>query len=152
MKPYIDGLRARGFDAHVISLPRGSAERAMPIFLKASGDGKDVVIGGHSFGGRVASMLAADGEHEFAALLLFSYPFHRPGFPQEPRTKHLRDIRCPVLFMSGDRDPFAQAQVVKRAVALPPKAKLEVFHNAGHGLKGHLDEALDKAAEFLKGL
>jgi len=59
LKPHIEGLRARGFDAAALELPRGSAERALPVFLKELRADPDLVAGGHSFGGRVASLAAA---------------------------------------------------------------------------------------------
>ena len=86
MRPHVEGLRRRGIEATAVQLPRsGGAERAMPVFLEQSGSGPEVAVGGHSFGGRVASLLAA--EHSFQALVLFSYPLHRPGFPDQLRTE-----------------------------------------------------------------
>src|SRR6202022_2663139 len=107
----------------------GKAERAVPIFIKTSGRGHEVVGGGQSFGGRVASMAAV--EADFGGLVLFSYPLHRPGHPDELRTEHLPSIRCPTLFLSGDRDPFARIDLLKEAVKLVPNAHLEIFKGQG---------------------
>src|SRR5262249_54573253 len=85
MQPHVSGLHARGVDAVAINLPKRKAEDAVAAYLAASGEGADVVIGGHSYGGRVASLLAAgsDGEgHTFGGLVLLSYPLHRPGSPE----------------------------------------------------------------------
>jgi len=60
----------------------------------------------------MASMAAV--EADFAGLVLFSYPLHRPGFPDQLRTDHFKQIHCPVLFMSGDRDPFARIDLLKK--------------------------------------
>ncbi len=150
MKPYVVGFKARGIDAMAVDLPRGGAERAVPVFIKASGRGREVVGGGQSFGGRVASMAAM--EADFGGLVLFSYPLHRPGFPDQLRTEHWPSIRCPVLFLSGDRDPFAQVNLLKKWVKVVPDARLEIFPGQGHGLLAVLDQALDVAAEFVKGL
>jgi uncharacterized protein len=150
MKPYVVGFKARGVDATAVDLPRGGAERAVPVFIKTSGRGREVVGGGQSFGGRVASMAAI--EADFGGLVLFSYPLHRPGFPDQLRTEHWPRIRCPVLFLSGDRDPFAQVALLKKWVKVVPDARLEIFPGQGHGLLAVLDQALDVAADFVKAL
>ena len=150
MKPYVVGFKARGVDAMAVDLPRGGAERAVPVFIKASGQGHEVVGGGQSFGGRVASMAAI--EADLGGLVLFSYPLHRPGFPDQLRTEHWPRIRCPVLFLSGDRDPFAQIDLLKKWVKVVPHARLEIFPGQGHGLLAALDQALDVAADFVKSL
>jgi len=150
MKPYVVGFKARGIDAMAVDLPRGGAERAVPVFIKASGRGREVVGGGQSFGGRVASMAAI--EADFGGLVLFSYPLHRPGFPDQLRTEHWPRIKCPVLFLSGDRDPFAKIDLLKKWVKVVPDARLEIFPGQGHGLLAVLDQALDVAADFIKSL
>ncbi|HEY3194576.1 MAG TPA: alpha/beta family hydrolase [Candidatus Dormibacteraeota bacterium] len=150
MKPYVVGFKRRGIDAVAVDLPKGDAERAVPVFIKAAGRGHEVIGGGQSFGGRVASM--ATIEADFGGLVLFSYPLHRPGHTDQLRTAHLHEIRCPVLFMSGDRDPFARLALLRDAVRLVPHARLEVFKGQGHGLMKVLDQALDVAAEFIHSL
>jgi predicted alpha/beta-hydrolase family hydrolase len=149
MKPYVDGLNRRDVEAAAVQLPRGAAERAMPVFLHQSGSGPDVAVGGQSFGGRVASMLAT--EHQFQALVLFSYPLHRPGFPDQLRTEHWRRIPCPVLLLSGESDPFATVDLLRREVAKLADHQLVTYPRAGHGLKGaDLEDALDRVATFLR--
>src|SRR5438105_9897959 len=88
MKPYVVGLKRRGIDAVAVDLPRGDAEKAVPVFIKTSGRGREVIGGGQSFGGRVASMAAI--EADFGGLILFSYPLHPPGHQEELRTAHFR--------------------------------------------------------------
>ena len=148
MKPYVVGFKRRGIDAVAVDLPRGGAEKAVPVFIKTSGRGREVVGGGQSFGGRVASMAAV--EADFGGLVLFSYPLHRPGFPDQLRTEHWPRIKCPTLFMSGDRDPFAGIDLLKEKIKLIPNARLVVFKGQGHGLLAVLDEALDVAADFIE--
>jgi hypothetical protein len=148
MKPYVVGFKRRGIDAIAVDLPRGNAEKAVPIFIKTSGRGHDVIGGGQSFGGRVASM--ASIEADFGGLVLFSYPLHRPGHPDQLRTDHWPQIRCPTLFLSGDRDPFANLDLLKEKVKLIRGARLEVFKGQGHGLLQVLDHALDVAAAFIE--
>jgi uncharacterized protein len=91
-------------------------------------------------------------EADFGGLVLFSYPLHRPGFTDQRRTAHLPSIRCPTLFMSGDRDPFAKLDILKESVKLVPNSKLVIFKGQGHGLLAVLDEALDVAADFIRAL
>ena len=148
MKPYVDGFKRRQLVATAVDLPKNNVDRAVEVFVAKAG--RDVVAGGQSYGGRMASMAAVDAE--FAGLVLFSYPLHRPGFPDQLRTQHFSQIPCPVLFMSGDRDPFARLDLLKKWVKAVPDARLEIFPGQGHGLLPVLDRALDVAAEFVKGL
>lgn len=77
---------------------------------------KHLVIGGRSMGGRVASMLAAEG---FACdgLLLAAYPLHPAGEPEKLRDAHLPKIRCPVLCFNGTRDALCRRELMERALA-----------------------------------
>jgi len=154
MQAHVDGLRARGIDATAIDIPKKRAEDAVAAYLAISGSGPDIAIGGQSYGGRVASLLAADGEHVFDGLVLFSYPLHRPGSPEwEPRSAHWLQIQCPVLFLSGEADPFARIDLLRHAITERlPNAQLITWPRVGHGLKPVLDEALDRTAAFLEGL
>ena len=150
MKPYVVGFKRRGIEAVAVDLPRGGAEKAVPVFIKASGTGHDVIGGGQSFGGRVASM--ATVEAGYGGLVLFSYPLHRPGFKDQLRTEHWPKIKCPVLFLSGDRDPFADLELLRSKVKLIKGSRLVVFKGQGHGLLKVLDQALDTATEFIHSL
>jgi len=78
------------------------------------GGGK-LIIGGRSMGGRVASMMAADG---FACdgLLLFAYPLHPPGQPEKLRVVHLPQIHVPVLCINGTRDEFCTRELMEEAL------------------------------------
>ena len=89
-------------------------------------------------------------EADFGGLILFSYPLHRPGFPEQLRTEHFPNIKCPTLFMSGDRDPFARIELLKEKIKLIPNARLAIFKGQGHGLLNVLDDALEVAADFVK--
>jgi uncharacterized protein len=66
-----------------------------------------IVVGGRSYGGRVASMAVAGGMAA-AGLVLLSYPLHPPGRPDQSRTAHFGAIAVPVLYVAGDRDPFGR--------------------------------------------
>jgi predicted alpha/beta-hydrolase family hydrolase len=148
MRPYVKALQARKFPATAIDLPRSKAERAVPVFIEKVPAG--AIAGGHSYGGRVASMAAV--EIRYKALILLSYPLHRPGHPEDLRTEHWRKIRCPVLFLSGEADPFARVELLRASVRLLPQAELVTFPRVGHGLLPVIDAAMDRVAEFVRGL
>lgn len=95
-------------------------------------------LGGQSYGGRQASMLLAE-ESIADGLLLFSYPLHPPGKPDQPRTQHLPQIKVPVMFVHGSHDPFGTIQEIEAARKLiPGKTLLVPVEGAGHdlGFKG----------------
>ncbi len=152
MTPYVNGLQARGVAATAIDLPRRRAEDAVPAFHLVVPREPWVVVGGQSFGGRVASLAAAEPEAPYAALVLFSYPLHPPGSPEkaEARTSHWPQIRCPVLLLSGESDPFAKLDLLRAAVpTLGGPAELVTYPKLGHGLMPVLDDVLDRVAAFL---
>ena len=154
MAPFVSGLKARGISAHAIDLPKRKAEEAIPAFHLVVPSSPDVAVGGHSFGGRVASLAAAEPGAAYAGLVLFSYPLHPPGRPErtEARVAHWPAIRCPVLLLSGEADPFARVELLRTAVGLLVTAELHTYPRLGHTLKPVLDDALDRAAAFLKAL
>ena len=149
MAPYVDGLAQRGLGGTTVQLPRGAAERALDAYRAQVDDYQHAVIGGHSFGGRVASMLAAQGPPR--ALVLLSYPLHRPGRLDELRTDHWPAIMCPVLLLSGESDPFARIDLLREAVRLLQTAELHTDPGVGHGLRSVLDDALDRITTFVEG-
>jgi predicted alpha/beta-hydrolase family hydrolase len=151
MRPHVVGLRARGVDATAIDLPKGRAERAVDVLGAAARPlGGAAVVGGHSYGGRVASLYAA--REPVAGLVLFSYPLHRPGHPEEQRTEHWPAIHCPVLLLSGESDPFARIDLLRAAVPLLARGELITYPRIGHGLLPVLDDALDHIARFVRSL
>ncbi|HET9520409.1 MAG TPA: alpha/beta family hydrolase [Candidatus Limnocylindrales bacterium] len=158
MAAHVAGLQRRGIDARAIDLPLKKAEDAVPalrsIVAAGSADGARVAVGGQSYGGRVASLAAAEPETDYAALVFFSYPLHLPGKPEmaTERTKHWPAIRCPVLLLSGEADPMARIELLRAAVPLLRHAELVTYPKLGHTLKPVLDDALDRTARFLEGL
>ena len=148
MKPYLDELSARGLEVHALRLPRGSAERAIAPLRRQVGDGlARAVIGGHSFGGRVASLVAA--ETPPAGLVLLSYPLHRPGHPEELRADHWPRVSCPVLVLSGDRDQFARIDLLRDAVTRLPDAETHIYPGLRHGLTSVADDVTERIAVFV---
>lgn len=147
MRPWVAALAAQGIVAQALDLPRSNPERAVGVFRDVLTAHPDAAVGGHSFGGRMASMLAA--EQAVKALVLLSYPLHRPGHPEELRTSHWARIECPVLFLSGDRDPFAKIDLLRREVRGLRNAQLVVYPGLGHGLLSVREDAAARIAAFL---
>ena len=118
MAPFVEGLVARGVPAAAIDLPRRRAEEALDAFHLAVPSMDGTAIGGHSYGGRVASLAAAEPGARYVGLVLFSYPLHPPGAPDRAaaRTAHWPSIGCPVLLLSGASDPFAKVDLLRAAV------------------------------------
>jgi len=130
---YIDDL-ARAFEAagHVVlrcDLPFRQQRPAGPPFpAMAARDreglrlavqaarqiaGGRIFLGGHSYGGRQSTILAASDPGVADALLLLSYPLHPPRKPEELRTAHFPDLRTPSLFVHGARDPFGSVEKMR---------------------------------------
>jgi uncharacterized protein len=151
MQPYIDRLRELAIDASALRLPRGAVDRAMRSLRDQVGaDLTESVIGGHSYGGRVASMVAA--ETAPAGLVLLSYPLHRPGHPEELRDEHWSSIACPILLLSGERDQFARIDLLQASVERLPRAELHIYPGMGHGLLRAADDVANRIATFARGL
>jgi uncharacterized protein len=109
-------------------------------------------LGGQSYGGRQASMLAAETADLVDALLLLSYPLHPPGKPQQLRTAHFPQWKTPALFVHGSRDPFGSIEEVKNALDLiPAPTRLLEVAGAGHDLgRKHAELAARIVEAFAK--
>ena len=122
--------------------PRGSAERdqaglrAAVESLSRDATGR-IFLGGHSYGGRQASLLAASDPGLVAALLLLSFPLHPPQRPEELRSKHFPHLQTPALFVHGARDGFGSIEEMETALRLiPARTQLLPIDSAGHELLG----------------
>ena len=182
-----EGLAGRGVRVLRFNLPAAEAgkkrpdrpERAVRAIGAAAewaereagqgGDDGPVFLGGRSFGGRMASVFLAGSGRRFAGGLLLAYPLRPPGkaFVPPERAAHLAGIEVPLLFVSGDRDPFAPPALFEPAVsgAAGGRASLRWIVGADHGFrvpKARLAETgrtaasvdgeiADAAAEFLLG-
>src|SRR5260370_27157636 len=91
-------------------------------------------------------------EVRYAALILLSYPLHRPGHPDDLRTEHLPKINCPVLLLSGESDPFAQMDLLRSSMRLLRPRQLVTFPGLGHGLQPVRGVAMGRVAEFVRRL
>lgn len=116
-------------------------------------------VGGHSFGGRMASHAVVDRKLAVAGLIFCSFPLHMPGKPDTKRAQHLSSIRRPMLFLSGTRDELADPKLLEPLVESLPTAKLYWLETADHGYRvlkrtrtrtdSIFDEMADAAREFV---
>ena len=103
--------------------------------LRALAPGGPLCLGGHSYGGRQCSMLAAEDPAVADALLLLSYPLHPPRQPGKARTEHFASLRTPALFVHGTRDPFGSIAELEAALRLiPARTRLIPVEGAPHGV------------------
>ena len=123
------------------------------------GDPDQLVIGGKSMGGRIASMVADD--LGVRGLVCLGYPFHPPGQPTKLRTAHLEDLKTPTLIVQGERDSFGKPEEVGeyplsetiRVVWMPDgDHSLKPRKRSGHTEEENLRTAAEAIAGFVKGL
>jgi len=100
--PYVEaGRRMPGPAAHAVA-----TWRAVEAAVRAEAPGLAMWAAGKSYGGRMASMAAAEAAITPAGLVYLGYPLHPPGRPDKPRVAHLPDVASPQLFVEGTNDPF----------------------------------------------
>lgn len=92
-------------------------------------------LGGHSFGGRMASHAVAEHGLDAAGLIFCSFPLHMPGKPDVKRAAHLSKVRQPMLFLSGTRDELAERELLTKVASGLPRATLHWLDTADHGFK-----------------
>jgi uncharacterized protein len=138
--------------------PRGSAERdqhglrAAIASMRRHTSGR-IFLGGHSYGGRQASMLCAAEPALADRLLLLSYPLHPPRRPTELRTAHFPNLQTPALFVHGTHDGFASIDELSAALKLiPAPTELLPIPGAGHELmtKKNRDELPKQTVEAFR--
>lgn len=109
-----------------------AAVRAAAAQVRSSLGARQLVLGGKSMGGRIASQVVAKGEAA-DGLLLLGYPLHPAGRPETRREAHFPSIRCPLLFVQGTRDALARFDLMSGVVArLGPLATLHVVEGGDH--------------------
>jgi len=97
--------------------------------------GRPVFAGGKSYGGRMASLAAADGMPA-AGLVFLGYPLHAPGRTDQVRDAHLYELTQPMLFLQGTKDPFADPDVLRGVLrTLGKRATSVPFEDAGHSFE-----------------
>ena len=90
-------------------------------------------LGGHSFGGRMASHAVLDRGLEPAGLIFCSFPLHPSGNPAIARAAHLPSLSQPMLFLSGTRDELASRDLLEHVLSQLPTAQLHWLDTADHG-------------------
>ena len=95
---------------------------------------EELIVGGKSLGGRIASMVA--DESAVRGLVCLGYPFHPPGRPQNPRVDHLRRLRTPALILQGARDPFGSPEEVRGYALAPWRIKAGVRSRRRWSIRG----------------
>jgi uncharacterized protein len=145
---------------------KGGAPDSGPVLMQAwrdaverLGGGDHLVIGGKSLGGRIASMIAE--EAGVRGLVCLGYPFHPPGKPDQTRTRHLEQLRTPLLILQGTRDAFGKPADIA-GYSLSPAIRLEWLEDGDHSFKprarsgrteaDNLNEAIDRIGEFIGSL
>ena len=105
----------------------------------------DLVIGGKSLGGRVASLVAEQAQ--VRGLICLGYPFHPPDKPEALRVGHLLDMRMPTLILQGTRDPFGRPAEI-RNYALPPNVRIHWLADGDHSFKPRKSSGVTEAANL----
>lgn len=92
-------------------------------------------LGGHSFGGRMASHAVIDEGLEARGLIFCSFPLHPAGKPGIGRAAHLSATRLPMLFLSGTRDALAEPALLGPMVSGLATSELHWLDTADHGYR-----------------
>lgn len=145
--PYVEaGRRMPGPAAHAVA-----TWGAVHAALAESADGVPIFAMGKSYGGRMASMAAAEGVIDPSGLVYLGYPLHPPGSPDKARTAHLPDVPQPQLFVEGTNDPFIDPHdQLEAAVASCRHAEIAWIDGGGHSfeVKGRKRPPAQVAAEL----
>lgn len=166
------GFAARGVDVVTFDFPYMRERRKIPdkapVLEKAFADAVVVArqwssaarlfIGGKSMGGRMATHLGAAHLEGLAGIVVFGYPLHPPGKPEQLRVQHLPSIEAPVLIVQGERDAFGSPQELKRAIeSMTAQVTLHTVAKGDHSLAvagrrrdDILDEVLDVAVAWMR--
>jgi predicted alpha/beta-hydrolase family hydrolase len=128
--PYVEaGRRMPGRPADAIAAWRA-------VVAHASREGLPVWAAGKSYGGRMASLAAAEGGLAVEGLAYLGYPLHPPGRPEKPRAEHLPSVAQAQLFVEGDRDPFIQPlEQFHDVVATCRDARVEWIEDGNHSFE-----------------
>ena len=168
MVRFATSLAARGIDTVTFNFVYTEQRRRLPdrndklehcyrTVIEAVRSGKfhdhagrrKLVIGGKSMGGRIASQVAAAGQEGIAGLVFLGYPLHPPGRPDKLRSKHLPDIRAPMLFVQGSRDAFGTPEELRPHIGqFKAPVDLHVVEGGDHSFKVAKSTGLSQEQAF----
>ena len=165
MVAYARALAGRGVDVVTFDFPYMQQRRRLPdkapvledSFLRVIARAREqvgrrqLVIGGKSMGGRIATHLGATGVDGLAGVTAFGYPLHPPGKPDQLRTAHFPQMRVPLLVVQGERDTFGTpAELEPRLAVIPSRVRLHVVRGGDHSLVVKGRPAEDVRAEVVE--
>jgi len=149
MTAVANGFAARGVDVVTFDFPYMRARKKVPdrapVLEQAFSQVVDAArgwsqasrffIGGKSMGGRMATHLGAAGLASLAGIVVFGYPLHPPGKPEQLRVAHLPAIAAPVLIVQGERDTFGTPMELRPAIdSMSAPVELHVVRGGDHSL------------------
>jgi predicted alpha/beta-hydrolase family hydrolase len=158
------GFATRGIDVVTFDFPYIRERRKVPdralvlekAFLDVTEAARQwsaaprVFIGGKSMGGRIATHLGAAGLEGLNGIVVFGYPLHPPGKPDQLRVQHLPSITAPVLIAQGERDAFGTFEELKPAIdSMKAKVDLHIVQRGDHSLSVAGRRREDVLAEVL---
>jgi predicted alpha/beta-hydrolase family hydrolase len=160
MKTVARGIAAAGIRVVRFDFPYMAARRKRPDppnvlmdcwreVVGELGAPANLVIGGKSMGGRIATMVA--DELGVAGLLVYGYPFHPPGRPERLRTAHLETLHTNTLIVQGTRDTFGTREEVP-GYTVSPTIKIEWIEGGDHSLGRNLDRPIALGVSFITSL
>jgi predicted alpha/beta-hydrolase family hydrolase len=166
------GFAARGIDVVTFDFPYMRARKKVPdrapvleqAFSEVIGVARQwstaarFFIGGKSMGGRMATHLGAARLEGLSGIVVFGYPLHPPGKPDQLRVAHLPSITAPVLILQGERDAFGTPQELKPPLdSMTVPVELHIVQGGDHSLavsgrrrEGVLGEVLDIATAWMR--
>ncbi len=176
MRMFATGLAARGLDVLTFNFLYTEQKRRLPdskerlescyrAVIEAALNHRSLkknqlVIGGKSMGGRIASQVAAANGDNISGLVFLGYPLHPPGRPDKLRAEHLKSIRGPMLFVQGSRDAFGTEKEIRdliKKLRLPATVyaieggdhSMKVSKSAGIPQQQVYEDAMDQIAHWL---
>ena len=176
MEAFAQGLAARGVATLRWNFPYMAAGKKRPDSPKVALAAWEAVAkeapklsadlkwfaGGKSFGGRMASLAAAEGRisTDIQGLVFVGFPLHAAGKPSTKRADHLPNLGLPSLFLQGTRDALADLTLLEPLVKGLPTATIRIFEGADHSFKmlkrsgisdeAMLNEIMDATVEWLQ--
>ncbi len=99
---------------------------------------KRLFAAGKSLGGRIAAHMTAEGLLQPDGLIFLGYPLHPMGDTEKAKSEHFANIRVPMLFFAGTRDPFCNLMLLKKIFSdmdLVDRSHLEVIDRGDHSFE-----------------